>query len=34
MKGVRSGVATKMLQLESKALFTHCYGHSLELGSV
>ncbi len=31
MTGIRNGVATKILQLESRALFTHCYGHSLNL---
>ncbi len=31
MTGMRNGVATKILQLESRALFTHCYGHSLNL---
>ena len=28
MCGIRSGVATQMSAEESRALFTHCYGHS------
>ena len=31
MKGMRSGVATKILQPESRTPFIHCYGHSLNL---
>lgn len=31
MSGKRSGVATKVLQEEPKAIYTHCYGHSLNL---
>ena len=31
MSGSRSGVATRILQEEPKALYTHCYGHSLNL---
>ena len=29
--GARSGVATKLLELEPRALYTHCYGHALNL---
>ena len=31
MSGIRSGVATHILQEEPRALYTHCYGHSLNL---
>ena len=31
MSGPRSGVAKKISDLESRAVFTHCYGHSLNL---
>ncbi len=31
MPGIRSGVATRIVKQESKALYTHCYGHSLSL---
>ncbi len=31
MSGRRSGVATRILQEELRALYTHCYGHSLNL---
>ncbi len=31
MSGRRSGVATRILQEEPRALYTHCYGHSLNL---
>ena len=31
MSGIRSGVATRILQEEPRALYTHCYGHSLNL---
>lgn len=31
MTGARSGVATRMLAEEPRAVFTHCYGHSLNL---
>lgn len=29
MKGPRSGVAKQLLEEEPKAIYTHCYGHSL-----
>ena len=32
MAGARGGVAAKIQQLELPAVFTHCYGHSLNLG--
>ena len=31
MSGLRSGVAKKISDLESRALYTHCYGHSLNV---
>ncbi len=31
MSGVRNGVATRVLSVEPKSLYTHCYGHSLSL---
>ena len=31
MTGVKSGVAIKILADEPRALFTHCYGHALNL---
>ena len=31
MSGPRSGVAKQILDLESRAVYTHCYGHSLNL---
>ena len=31
MAGIRSGVATQILQDEPRAVFTHCYGHALNL---
>ena len=31
MQGIRSGVATQILAIQPKALYTHCYGHSLNL---
>ena len=31
MTGAKSGVATKIKALNSKCLFTHCYGHALNL---
>ena len=33
MSGLRSDVATKIQQLESRAIYTHCYGHSLNLAA-
>ena len=33
MSGVRSGVATKLLGLESRAFYTNCYGHALNLAT-
>ena len=33
MSGSRSGVATKILAEESKALYTRCYGHALNLAT-
>ena len=31
MSGPRSGIAKKISDLESRAVYTHCYGHSLNL---
>ena len=31
MSGSHSGVATQIVSLESRALYTHCYGHALNL---
>ena len=31
MAGAHNGVAAKIQQLEPKAVFTHCYGHTLNL---
>ena len=31
MKGGNTGVAKQLLQEESRALYTHCYGHALNL---
>ena len=31
MAGIRSGLAAKIINLESRALYTHCYGHALNL---
>ena len=31
MAGARGGVATKMQEIEPRAVFTHCYGHALNL---
>ena len=33
MAGVRSGVATRITGCEKRALFSHCYGHSLNLAT-
>ena len=31
MSGARTGVATRICAVEPRAVFTHCYGHSLNL---
>jgi len=31
MAGVRAGVATQFCEIEQQAVFTHCYGHALNL---
>ena len=31
MQGCQNGVATQLSQEETRALYTHCYGHSLNL---
>lgn len=31
MSGCRSGIAKQITDIESRALYTHCYGHSLNL---
>ena len=32
MRGVKNGVSTIIASKESRAIFTHCYGHALNLG--
>ncbi len=32
MSGIRTGVAKLICDEELRAVFTHCYGHSLNLG--
>ena len=32
MAGTRAGVATKVHEIEPRVVFTHCYGHALNLG--
>ena len=31
MKGVRSGLVSRIQEVESRAVYTHCYGHSINL---
>ena len=31
--GIRNGVATKIMELEPRALYIHCYGHFLNLAA-
>ena len=31
MSGIRSGVAKQIADIEPRAIFTHCYGHALNL---
>lgn len=33
MKGVRSGLVPRVQELESRAVYTHCYGHSINLAA-
>ena len=33
MSGVRNGVATQIQEDEPRAIYTHCYGHSLNLAA-
>ena len=33
MSGIRSGVAKRMSELEPRTIFTHCYGHALNLAA-
>lgn len=33
MSGSKSGVSTRILDLEPRALYTHCYGHALNLAT-
>ncbi len=33
MSGAKKGVATVIANKETRAIFTHCYGHALNLGS-
>ena len=32
MAGAKAGVATKIELIEPRAVFTHCFGHALNLG--
>ena len=34
MSGIRNGVASQIRREESRAIYTHCYGHSLNLATV
>ena len=31
MRGAKNGVSKQIMDIESRALYTHCYGHSLNL---
>ncbi len=31
MAGAKSGVVTRIQEIQSRAVFTHCYGHALNL---
>ena len=31
MAGIRTGVVTQISEYEQRAIFTHCYGHALNL---
>ena len=33
MAGIRTGVATQISECEQRAIFTHCYGHALNLAA-
>ena len=33
MRGTKSGVAKRISDIEPRALYTHCYGHSLNLAA-
>ena len=33
MSGQNTGVAKKIMELEQRALYTHCYGHPLNLAA-
>ena len=33
MRGIKNGVAKQIMDLEPRALYTHCYGHSLNLAT-
>ena len=33
MKGSKSGISTRILQKEPRAIYTHCYGHSINLAA-
>ena len=34
MSGLRNGVAKQIMDKEARALYTHCYGHTLSLASM
>ena len=31
MKGVRSGLVSRIQEVESRAVYTHCYGHFINI---
>ena len=33
MAGIRTGVATQISKYKKRAIFTHCYGHALNLAA-
>ena len=33
MRGIKNGIAKQVMDLEPRALYTHCYGHSLNLAT-
>jgi hypothetical protein len=33
MSGAKSGVSTQILKEEPRAIYTHCYGHALNLAA-
>ena len=33
MSGSKSGISTRIFEIERRALYTHCYGHALHLAT-